>query len=54
MIVLNSLQHEGAGFGHDTNRVSIFTSHGERFDSGLMLKKDIANWLIQKIVTWEK
>lgn len=54
MIVLNSLQHEGAGFGHDTNRVSIFTSHGERFDIGLMLKKDIANWLIQKIVTWEK
>lgn len=54
MIVLNSLQHEGAGFGHDTNRVSIFTANGERFDSELMLKTDIAEWLIQKIATWEK
>jgi phosphopantothenoylcysteine decarboxylase/phosphopantothenate--cysteine ligase len=31
MIILNSLSNEGAGFGVDTNVVSIFTRNGESF-----------------------
>jgi phosphopantothenoylcysteine decarboxylase/phosphopantothenate--cysteine ligase len=54
MIVLNSLQNEGAGFGHDTNRVTLFTRRGERFESALMSKNDIAQWILQKIIAWEK
>lgn len=53
MIVLNTLQDEGAGFGFDTNRVTIFTRRGERFESALMSKTDLAQWIVQKIITWE-
>ena len=53
MIVLNTLQDEGAGFGFDTNRVIIFTRRGERFESALMSKTDLAQWIVQKIITWE-
>lgn len=42
LIVLNSLKNEGAGFGHDTNRVTIFDKKGNRFDSELKSKYDIA------------
>jgi phosphopantothenoylcysteine decarboxylase/phosphopantothenate--cysteine ligase len=54
MIVLNSLQDEGAGFGYDTNRVTLFSRRGERFESALMSKTDIAQWILQKIIAWEK
>jgi phosphopantothenoylcysteine decarboxylase/phosphopantothenate--cysteine ligase len=54
MIVLNTLQDEGAGFGFDTNRVTIFTRRGERYESALMSKTDLAQWILQKIITWEK
>jgi phosphopantothenoylcysteine decarboxylase/phosphopantothenate--cysteine ligase len=29
MIVLNSLKDQGAGFGHDTNKVTVFTKDGD-------------------------
>lgn len=54
MIVLNTLQDEGAGFGIDTNRVTLFTRRGERHTSSLMLKNELAQWILQKIITWEK
>lgn len=40
-IVLNSLQDKGAGFRHDTNKVSIITAD-ERLDYPLKSKKDVA------------
>lgn len=42
-IVLNSLQTPGAGFGHDTNNVTMFDSNGAIFSSGLLSKKEIAS-----------
>ena len=42
LIVLNSLKNKGAGFGHDTNMVTIFDKKGNRFDSDLKSKYDIA------------
>ncbi len=31
MIVLNSLQDAGAGFGHDTNKITIFDKTGKTY-----------------------
>ncbi len=48
-IVLNSLQVKGAGFGTDTNQVSIFLSNGQSFELPLASKNKIASQLIQLI-----
>lgn len=50
MIVLNSLNDEGAGFGHDTNKVTIFTARGNRTDVPLKSKKEIAGAILDAIV----
>jgi len=42
IIVLNSLNDEGAGFGHNTNNVTIISKNGDEFASGLKSKHDIA------------
>lgn len=41
-IVLNSLQDTGAGFGHDTNKVSILDSSGEILTFDLKPKTEVA------------
>ena len=48
-IVLNSLRDKGAGFGVDTNKVTILSRDGRRTDSPLMSKKEIAQLIIQTI-----
>lgn len=47
-IVLNSLQDAGAGFGHDTNKVSIITPH-ERIDLPLKSKPEVASDIIDHL-----
>lgn len=47
-IVLNSLQDAGAGFGHDTNKVSIITPH-ERIDLPLKSKLEVASGIIDHL-----
>lgn len=42
MIVLNSLQNAGAGFGHDTNKISIIKRDGTMIDFDLKSKQDVA------------
>lgn len=42
LIVLNSLNEEGAGFGFDTNRITILTRSGKVFNYSLKSKKDVA------------
>lgn len=46
-IVLNSLNDEGAGFGHDTNKVTILSRNGERQAFAMKTKEEVA----QDIVT---
>lgn len=41
-IVLNSLQDKGAGFGHDTNLVTIITKEGDRTRGTLKSKHEVA------------
>ena len=41
-IVLNSLKDEGAGFGGDTNKVTIFAKDGSQLETDLASKAEIA------------
>ena len=51
MIVMNSLREQGAGFGTDTNAVTIFTNKGESHRLPLASKSDIAEGIINLILT---
>lgn len=42
MIVLNSLKDEGAGFGHDTNKVTIIDKDNKIRNFGLKSKREVA------------
>lgn len=48
-IVLNSLENPGAGFGSDTNQVTIFAKDGRKKELSLALKKEIAQGLVEWI-----
>ena len=49
-IVLNSLNDKGAGFGHDTNKVSIFDKKGNSKHFDLKPKKEIAKDIISHVL----
>lgn len=50
MIVLNSLNDNGAGFGYDTNKVTIITKNGEKLELPLLPKDEVASRIIDNIV----
>jgi len=50
-IVLNSLRDEKAGFGIDTNKVTILDKSGKEIESGPKSKKEIAKDIVSFIVT---
>lgn len=50
MIVLNSLADPGAGFGVDTNKVTLYTTAGEEIPFGLKTKKEVARDIVNEIV----
>jgi phosphopantothenoylcysteine decarboxylase/phosphopantothenate--cysteine ligase len=51
MIVLNSLNDAGAGFGHNTNKITIFDKKGNEFHfdtkSKTALAADIVNTILK-------
>lgn len=49
MIVLNSLNDAGAGFGHDTNKVTLFFKDGQKREIGLQDKKGVAKDIVDSI-----
>lgn len=49
MIVLNSLRDPGAGFGTDTNKVSIFTADGRETELPLKGKSEVAADILNAI-----
>jgi phosphopantothenoylcysteine decarboxylase/phosphopantothenate--cysteine ligase len=51
IIVLNSLKDEGAGFGHDTNKISIIDNQNNIEHFELKSKKEVAKDIINAIVT---
>ena len=50
LIVLNSLNEEGAGFSHDTNKVSIFDKDNMQINFGLKSKNDLAQDIVNLII----
>ncbi|HYJ64148.1 MAG TPA: bifunctional phosphopantothenoylcysteine decarboxylase/phosphopantothenate--cysteine ligase CoaBC [Parafilimonas sp.] len=50
MIVLNSLRDENAGFGFDTNKVSVFFADGDEKEIKLASKKEVAEQIVQLII----
>ncbi len=50
MIVLNSLRDEGAGFGHDTNKVTLLLKNGTINPLPLLTKKEVANAITEHII----
>lgn len=51
MIVLNSLRDNGAGFGYDTNKVTILKADGNKNDYPLKSKAEVAKDVIDSILT---
>ena len=50
LIVLNSLRDAGAGFGHDTNKVTVLDTAGQIVNFELQSKTDMARGLVRLIL----
>lgn len=50
MIVLNSLNDEGAGFGVDTNKITIFEKDGAELQYEQKPKQQVARDIVDRIV----
>jgi phosphopantothenoylcysteine decarboxylase/phosphopantothenate--cysteine ligase len=50
LIVLNSLKDAGAGFGHDTNKITIFDRQHKMTTFALKDKKEVARDIVQAII----
>ena len=50
MIALNSLQDAGAGFGHDTNKITLVKKDGKNVILPLQSKKDAARAIVDQII----
>lgn len=50
LIVLNSLNDEGAGFGHDTNKITIFEKDGNEITYPRKPKQQVAKDIVDRIV----
>ena len=48
-MVLNDANEPGAGFGVDTNRVTVIGRNGEQEDLQLMSKADLAEVLLDRV-----
>jgi phosphopantothenoylcysteine decarboxylase/phosphopantothenate--cysteine ligase len=51
-IILNSLNDEGAGFAHDTNKITIFEKNGTETAFPLKSKQQLAVDIVEKIIEW--
>ena len=52
MVVLNSLQNKGAGFGHDTNQITILKANGTIIAHELKTKIEVANDIVTEIESY--
>jgi phosphopantothenoylcysteine decarboxylase/phosphopantothenate--cysteine ligase len=50
LIVLNSLNDMGAGFGHDTNKITIFDKQGKEYLFDIKTKKEVAKDIVNTII----
>jgi len=52
LIVLNSLNDEGAGFGKSTNKIIIFDKKGNEYNFERKPKKEVAKDIINTIINY--
>ena len=52
MIVLNSLSDEGAGFGYDTNKITIFDKNNNEFQFPAKTKRQVAADIVNTIIQY--
>ncbi|MES2703592.1 MAG: bifunctional phosphopantothenoylcysteine decarboxylase/phosphopantothenate--cysteine ligase CoaBC [Bacteroidota bacterium] len=50
IIVLNSLKDDGAGFGHDTNKVTLLRRDGSQVSLPLLSKKGAAEAIVEQVI----
>jgi phosphopantothenoylcysteine decarboxylase/phosphopantothenate--cysteine ligase len=50
IIVLNSLNDSGAGFGHDTNKITIFKKSGDEIQFDTKSKDEVAKDIVDVII----
>ena len=50
MIVLNSLKDQGAGFGHDTNKITLLAVNGDKKEFPLQTKQEVAKAIVNYIL----
>jgi phosphopantothenoylcysteine decarboxylase/phosphopantothenate--cysteine ligase len=53
-IVLNSLRDAGAGFGVDTNRVTIMSREGDTYSTPLLSKREVAEVIVNRCIEGAK
>ncbi|MDQ6761334.1 MAG: phosphopantothenoylcysteine decarboxylase, partial [Bacteroidota bacterium] len=53
LIVLNSLNDDGAGFGYDTNKITIFNKKGEEQIFEKKSKKEVAADIVNAIINFK-
>lgn len=52
LIILNSLNDEGAGFGRDTNKIVIFDKKGNEYNFPKKSKKEVAEDIVNAIIKY--
>ena len=52
LIVLNSLNDEGAGFGFDTNKITIFDKNQKEYQFPPKTKKEVASDIVNTIIQY--
>ena len=50
LIILNSLNDNGAGFGHDTNKITIIDKNNNSTSFDLKSKQEVAKDIINSII----
>ncbi len=53
LIVLNSLNDEGAGFGHNTNKITIFDNRGNEYQFDTKSKAAVATDILNTILNYQ-
>ena len=53
-IVLNTLEDKGAGFGHDTNKISILDDHNNFESFELKSKREVAIDIVEYLKNYRK
>lgn len=52
LIVLNSMQDKGAGFGKDTNKITIFSKNGQQYDFDTKAKTAVAADIVNTLINY--